>query len=1237
MDNPKKQQDVLQLGLYRNKGRVAVLDTGSPWLTSLQKAPSASQSANKSYDLFSWLIDKQRMIGETKHHFILSTLSEESFSGFNFHPQQGLFVESFNSPHEWREGEPRAQEQIADLLLPSGQWHRHYDTVVLSQSANDKQVELVRHYLQLTGGSVLIIKDRQKEISPSLQKLIAELSPVDPRNIQPLQEEHRGFQQTITLAPNSLNSLKLTDELLENTQYFSIIIHDVDGNPLISQHDIALEHHTSWGSIAQAIEFNVNQEMAALQQNPITVRYQNNTLKMTGTQIVFSQLQLKQQKGEQVLPILVVENSQQLPNQLIIGAVNGRLAQHDDIEEYQIFEQAKFGDVTVDQQTGEWIYTPHEALLRANADQFDLVAISHDGRQSEPISIHLQTDEAPQIVVPAKRTFTISDPIYEAPKQRYHPTPDDIYVHSIQLAQTHLRSPNDPYFSLTANRWALLKMDVTSSSSAKSPDLVAIVSNRKNEILEQIILTGPDNLPSQLTPLPNTSNPLAYHQHAQSFTAPIKGEWVQPGFQIVVVANRKTLITPETNQYGIISPNVTLDSHITAYIDNHSLYQQGHGIYAYSPLSWGQEAVAILPIKQLTLYSFPATTRNPSVHPYQNSYYDAASLIHPKHDAPEKIPHHLDSQINWAYLNSSQFHNTNRTDSIYHYTAIQPLTASLDYHTLGLAVRHAGGGIHEPTTLWHEIFGHGFGLPHTNIKNTAYPYDPATHGSNPAYNQHRQHYITYQHQYENGAIANLYPTMYANHTYFTSEQYDAFLPHSDYFNQRIQQFLSQKTRWQPNRIKGEDTEDGGFVGEGFYQRWDESEKQWETLTHDNFAQYYLQENIDEWPHLRDVPIYWLRGQLATNEGIPHPYNMLIVDRTIGNLPADYHNLETDAGRAYIPYHSHAIVVTYATPSGLITEKFQVKVHENDISLNIADKGELVKFALYQLNPRKELGQKIAQYTNPSSLANRVFANSDTDKLPDTLILDDYWQGNALFWASTEENLVDFSTGKINTQEITPLSALKATWVADGKPHQHYFSLSDPFGQQDSVHTSQPFTPINHLDKQIKTSQEIERIAAQAEQPLIADVNIHQKIDITNLSLPDGEYRYWVTLRMVDQNGEQQENMPLENWHFSREGMTLTVRGTIDSTPELECTDIVIHVDQHLQDGIQAREVWLVQDKSAHLAEDKTFLNYDRPVYFNALANQAEQISAFPEPQTYTAIAPSYMPTPKLHFVGTEIR
>lgn len=1233
MDDQQKQQKVLTLGLYRNRGRVAVLDTNSPWLAALQKDPVSSQEATASHGLFSWLIDKPRVIGETKHHFMLSTLPEEAFSGFHFHSQQALFVDSFNSPHEWREGEPRAQEQIADLLLPSGQWHRHYDIVVLSESANDKQVELIRHWLELTRGSLLIIRDSQKAASQPVQQLIAELSPIEQNKIRPSRVKHHGYQHTITLPPASINSLKLTDELLENTQYFSIAIHDIDSKPLVTLHDIALGHHTSWDSIAQAIEFNVNQEIVALHQNPITVRYQNNMLKMTGKQVVFSQFQLKQQKGEQILPILVTENPHKLPNQLIIGTVAGQLAQHDNIQQYQVLEQAKFGDVTIDPQTGEWIYIPHEALLRSNADQFDIVAISHNSHQSEPISIHLQTDEAPQVVIPGKRTFTLSDPIYENPKRRYHPTPDDMQVHGIQLAQTHLQSPNDPYFSLTANRWALLKVDITHPYSANSPDLVAIVSNKEKKILARVALTGPDNLPTQLTPLPNTTNPLAYHQHAQSFTAPIKGEWVQPGFQIAIVANRKTLITPETNQYGLISPNVTLDSHITAYVGNYTLYQHGHGIYAYSPLSWGQEAVAILPIKQLTLYSSPVATRNPSLRPYTIPYCDEKTLIHPKYDDPKKIPHHLDSQINWAYLNSSQFHNSNHSDAIYHYSAIHPLSASLHYHVLGLARRYAGGGIHEPTTLWHEIFGHGFGLPHTNIEHTTYPYDPATHGTNPAYNQHRQHYVTYQHQDENGAVTRLYPTMYANHTYFTSEQYDAFLPHADYFNQRISQFLSQKTRWQPNHTKGEDIEDNNFAGDGFYQRWNKSEKQWETLTQDNFVQYYPQENIDEWPHQRDVPIYWLRGQFVTKDGIPHPYNTLLVDRTIGNLPADYHNLETGKGRPYYPYHSHAIVVTYATPKGLITEKLQVKIYENDISLNIADKGELVRFAIYQLNPHKELGQEIAQYTNPSSLANRLFSYHQDGTLPTTLCLDNYWQGSKVFWATTDKELIDFSTGFVNIDKITPKSALLASWIENGQLRQQYFSLSDPFGQH-HVDTTSKFIALNHLstlgNKRNTPSAHTHVLSSQ---PFLSDVHVNQQINISKLGLPADNYRYWVVLMVYDKHGKIQEQTPIESWYISGDQKTVSVRGAMDSTPGLKLAGIKIYIDKHLQDDVPASSVWLHQNKSGQLTEKTEFLNYTRPAVFNALANQAELMSAFPTQEAYTATSSSDIATPKLYLAG----
>ncbi|HEM8181765.1 hypothetical protein WOB53_15860 [Providencia rettgeri] len=161
-DSNIKQQP-LKIGLYANKSRVVVIDNNSPLLKSLSLDPTFSKEGKAAHELFSWLINKPRIIGETKKSYIASTLPESQFSGFKFHSKQGIFVESFNSPHEWIDGEVRAQAQLADLLLPSGEWHRHYSIVVLPESANDKQIELIRHWLELTGGSLLIVKDKQKK------------------------------------------------------------------------------------------------------------------------------------------------------------------------------------------------------------------------------------------------------------------------------------------------------------------------------------------------------------------------------------------------------------------------------------------------------------------------------------------------------------------------------------------------------------------------------------------------------------------------------------------------------------------------------------------------------------------------------------------------------------------------------------------------------------------------------------------------------------------------------------------------------------------------------------------------------------------------------------------------------------------------------------------------------------------------------------------------------------------
>ncbi|MEY0874479.1 hypothetical protein AB7214_22715, partial [Providencia manganoxydans] len=191
------------------------------------------------------------------------------------------------------------------------------------------------------------------------------------------------------------------------------------------------------------------------------------------------------------------------------------------------------------------------------------------------------------------------------------------------------------------------------------------------------------------------------------------------------------------------------------------------------------------------------------------------------------------------------------------------------------------------------------------------------------------------------------------------------------------------------------------------------------------------------------------------------------------------------------------------------------------------------------------------YNNPDSLACRVLTNSDGYLLPNQLILDNYWQGAPIYWAATEEGLIDFSTGKVNLDKITSKSALCAKWVEKGRLHQQYFSLSDPFGQDSQVDTSLNFIALNHLDTHARHYSAIpDVIYYTVEQPLVADVNFEQTVDITHLNLPDGQYSFWVTLKTSDDQKQIQESIPIEEWYFSVQQNQLTIKGTIDSTPEL---------------------------------------------------------------------------------------
>ncbi|MEX6209485.1 hypothetical protein AB6G58_04460 [Providencia huaxiensis] len=71
--------------------------------------------------------------------------------------------------------------------------------------------------------------------------------------------------------------------------------------------------------------------------------------------------------------------------------------------------------------------------------------------------------------------------------------------------------------------------------------------------------------------------------HHQSYTAPLKSEWVQPGVRIRILADNTPILMPYTEENGNFQLNVKPNHSITSHIHTTSLYQQGHGTYTYSP------------------------------------------------------------------------------------------------------------------------------------------------------------------------------------------------------------------------------------------------------------------------------------------------------------------------------------------------------------------------------------------------------------------------------------------------------------------------------------------------------------------------------------------------------------------------------------------------------------------------------------------------------------------------------
>ena len=1461
------QGRMIGIANYPQKGRIITIGSRELFELGLNEKEKDTLLSRLLFELFSWLIDKPRIYGENDKSYILNTMSQFfiNLDDFAFDLNNNLYIDSFNSNHQWEDGVEQSVKQIKDALLPKGQWHRHYDCVLLPANANDLQVKFIRDWLKETNGSLIIIFDKTIIPSKHITKLLSEsqltmqsvalppptkinspqkngelaglslkVSSLDPHSSlsttelivpqltfrhlparmtnmsQPLLWSYQGFiefpeegtfilgadtenndeiiiqlgQQEIILdkdnqfytlkqqnaqpkkkiainikvktqgntpslrlfwlPPNTTKyqlvpkeafshnptpigksrkprhaqdrttqvaetlstspfhqvvklpqiytkQLLVTDDIATKANSFSIRIKNKSNNNIVDVHDIKLANITSGKDLAQQLNRNINNILP--KPYYLRVTYLNNKIKIYGshelsldnlviyhypkkylkklntpyrirnltnkiiydidfsfiydeikkishlsfqflnsksinfeqasldnnTQFSTPQLfarylqhyikhfsqedsikvswnkdnkilhiedhqsrQLKQLKFghyEQPLPLLFATSNKKQPNTLVMGAIQGELPLQQQALSYDLVEAPQFGHLTWNNKTGEWSYQPYSNEVFKGFDQFQFQAIGKDGIKLPPIGISLQSERPPITSIPGKKIFTIPDPAYTNPLLRYQPIPADMKIHNIYLAQTHLLKPDDPYFSLTAERWALIKIDITSYSSAKSPDFVAIVKDKEGNELGRVNLRGPENLPTTLIEQPKTAEISRKDYDAKSYTAPLKSAWIKPGIKIQLMADNKPIIMPYSDQTGHFSPKVHPGQHAIFRLWNHSYYQSSQGIYPYSMLSWGQEALAKLPISQLTLYSHPTGTIEPLL------FKANTQPIHPAYENTNAV---YDQQNNHTYHHSfmSQMANGLQKEITYISRSSQYENSILGLGSVGGGY---GGGITDSGVLWHESFGHGLGFHHTTSVNSKtaekkYPYDNQSNGTNFSFDQINDVYLT--HHYidpQSNQYKPMTPSMYPYHSDDGIRPYAAFKPHSDYHTHKATSYFIDQLRWKPNAIRGIDSEDGGFAGVGYHQRWDSKINDWVTLTANNFSQYYPSEQINDLAHQRDVPVYWLSGSFTQCNGHPletnselYPLSHLTVFRTKGNLSADYHHLITKKGRSYNPYQPYALKIIYATSSGLLTDILQLpsNISLDQLSLNIPDKGELTRIDLLEIKQYMQLSEPIYTYLNPQALANTLFSKITTTNI---LTLPNYWRGNKLFWAITDHKLINKNTGEIDYRKVKSNSAIKASWIEKGKYHQQIFSLDNMDTPIDLKKVTLNFHPLNNHEQLYRNNKQ-QTIRSQnilTESKLTSGTHINEYIDIS-ASPPLKDALYWVKLLWSDRDGTLAETDPLESWYIYQQDNKLVINGVIDSTPEIELAGIRIYTDVHLLDKHAATAITLYQ-------------------------------------------------------------
>lgn len=495
------------------------------------------------------------------------------------------------------------------------------------------------------------------------------------------------------------------------------------------------------------------------------------------------------------------------------GNISTTDANSGDTLTYEVIDGTKFGSVQIDSK-GKWTYIPSStAGIFQGFDNFTVQVTDSSRAKSAPAQVIISSQAAPQVAIPSVKTYTIADPTYAEPAEKSTAIPGDFHWEDVFIAQTHVYRPTDPYLTLNADRYALIKVNATSASGAAAPNFVATVTSKTGQVLGTLRLTGPDLLPKSLD-LPDATN-LGTQTNENSYVAPLPAAWIQPGITVKITAglgdNAQTLST--------FTPNVGADSQLVMRDANLSLWDQTSYNYMSGLGTWAQEALAKLPTQSFKLYEYPSIKLDGFALNFANEWaiYTGNQGVQSLGSDALQGAGGFNGDIKWAieFAGSSISGANANTNYAFSYAA-EPLAGG------GLGGGSVGSGPASPGIFWHEVIGHGMGRPHVNADGS-FPLKGnfvegflrgAWIGPEWGYDQVTGTYLPNYYVDENGTPTGLKVDPMQGGNTMPGYLFSIF---SDYYTSKQYDFITAKNQWISDPTYN--AVDGNTGGDGYFKVW----------------------------------------------------------------------------------------------------------------------------------------------------------------------------------------------------------------------------------------------------------------------------------------------------------------------------------------------------------------------------------------------------------------------------------